>query len=87
MATIHDVLVRPRVTEKANYQVGSFNQYVFEVSRDATKTLIKDAIETLFNVTVMNVNVINAILGIIVLNKRLIGSRIHYGCFIIIYCE
>ena len=59
MATIHDVLVRPRVTEKANYQVGSFNQYVFEVSRDATKTLIKDAIETLFNVTVMNVNVIN----------------------------
>ena len=59
MATIHDVLIRPRVTEKSNYLVGSFNQYVFEVSRDATKTLVKDAIEILFNVTVMDVNVIN----------------------------
>lgn len=59
MATIHDVLRRPFVTEKANYQNALFHQYVFEVSNDATKTLVKDAIETLFEVKVVRVNVIN----------------------------
>ena len=60
MATIHDVLRRPFVTEKANYQNSLFHQYVFEVSSDATKTLVKDAVETLFDVKVVRVNVINA---------------------------
>jgi large subunit ribosomal protein L23 len=59
MATIHEVLRRPLVTEKSNYQTGDLNQYVFEVSRDATKTLIKDAIETFYDVDVVRVNVIN----------------------------
>jgi len=59
MSTIHDVLRRPFVTEKANYQNSLFHQYVFEVSADATKTLVKDAVETLFEVKVVRVNVIN----------------------------
>jgi large subunit ribosomal protein L23 len=58
MSTIYDVLRRPLVTEKSNYQV-SLNQYVFEVTRDATRTLVKDAVEQIFKVTVLRVNVIN----------------------------
>ncbi|HZD58790.1 MAG TPA: 50S ribosomal protein L23 [Anaerolineales bacterium] len=59
MTTIHDVLLRPIITEKSNYQSGFLNQYVFEVADDATKGLIKDAVETLFDVSVTGVNVMN----------------------------
>ena len=59
MTTIYDVLRRPLVTEKSNYQNSDLHQYVFEVAKDASKTLIKDAVETLFDVNVLRVNVIN----------------------------
>ena len=59
MATIYDVLRRPLITEKSNYQNANLHQYVFEVTIDATKTLVKDAVETLFDVNVLRVNVIN----------------------------
>ncbi len=59
MSTIYDVLRRPLFTEKSNYQNGKLHQYVFEVSVDATKTLVKDAVETMFDVDVLRVNVIN----------------------------
>ncbi len=60
MTTIYDVLRRPLVTEKSNYQVSKLHQYVFIVTDDATKTMVKDAVETLFEVTVLRVNVVNA---------------------------
>ena len=59
MSTIYDVLRRPIVTEKTNYMVTKLHQYVFEVSVDANRTLVKDAVEKLFNVTVVRVNIIN----------------------------
>jgi large subunit ribosomal protein L23 len=60
MITIYDVLRRPLVTEKSNYQNGKLNQFVFEVASDATKVMVKDALETLFDgVKVERVNVIN----------------------------
>ncbi len=59
MSTIYDVLRRPLFTEKSSYQNGKLHQYVFEVSGDATKTLVKDAVETLFDVDVLRVNVVN----------------------------
>jgi large subunit ribosomal protein L23 len=59
MATIHEVIRRPIVTEKSSYQTGDLNQYVFEVSMDATKGLVKDAVETFFDVDVLRVNIIN----------------------------
>ena len=58
MTTIYDVLRRPLVTEKSNYMNADLHQYVFEVSQDATKTLVKDAIETIYDVDVLRVNVI-----------------------------
>ncbi len=57
MTTVYDVLRRPIITEKSNYQAGELNQYVFEVAYDATKGLIKDSVETLFDVEVEKVNV------------------------------
>jgi large subunit ribosomal protein L23 len=59
MTTIYDVLRRPIITEKSNYQNGVLHQYVFEVDRAATKAMVKDAVETLFDVEVLKVNVIN----------------------------
>jgi large subunit ribosomal protein L23 len=59
MTTIYDVLRRPIITEKSNYQAGKLNQYVFEVDKQSTKTLVKEAVETLFNVKVERVNIIN----------------------------
>jgi large subunit ribosomal protein L23 len=59
MITIYDVLRRPLVTEKSNYQTGKLHQYSFEVASDATRTLVKDAVETLFDVKVTRVNILN----------------------------
>ncbi len=59
MSTIYDVLRRPIVTEKTNYMVTKLHQYVFEVSSEANRTMVKDAVEKLFNVTVVRVNIIN----------------------------
>lgn len=59
MTTIYDVLRRPIITEKTNYLSGELHQFVFEVTIDATKGMIKDAVETLFDVEVLRVNVIN----------------------------
>jgi len=52
---IYDILLGPVVTEKST--MGSeHNQVTFRVSLDATKPEIKEAIESLFNVKVDNVN-------------------------------
>jgi large subunit ribosomal protein L23 len=59
MPTVYDVLRRPLVTEKSSYQSGKLNQYSFIVADYATRTQVKDAIETLYDVTVEKVNIIN----------------------------
>ena len=60
MNTIYDVLRRPILTEKSSHQYSKLHQYVFEVASDATKSMVKDAVETLFDVKVLKVNIINA---------------------------
>jgi large subunit ribosomal protein L23 len=37
----------------------NLHQYIFEVTPNATKRLVKDAVETLFDVDVLTVNIIN----------------------------
>lgn len=59
MTTTYDILRRPLVTEKTNYQVNSLHQYVFEVAAGSTKTMVKDAVETIFDVKVLRVNILN----------------------------
>ncbi len=57
MTTIYDVLRRPLITEKTNYQLSVLNQYAFEISPNATKAMVKEAVETIFDVTVERVNI------------------------------
>ena len=59
MTTHFDILRKPLVTEKTNYQVNKLHQYVFEVAGDATRTQVKDAVESVFDVKVVRVNIIN----------------------------
>jgi large subunit ribosomal protein L23 len=59
MNTIYDILRRPLVTEKSSYQSGTLNQFSFVVTDTVTRTQVKDAIETLYDVNVKRVNIIN----------------------------
>jgi len=54
-----DVLRRPVITEKSNFMMGNLHQYVFEVARESTRQMVKEAVESLFDVTVLRVNIIN----------------------------
>lgn len=52
----YDVLVRPLQTEKTDVLKELSNQYVFEVARVANKRQIKEAVQGIFNVTVLDVH-------------------------------
>jgi len=86
MPTIYDVLRRPLITEKSNYQNSKLHQYLFEVAPDATKRLVKEAIETIYDVTVVRVNVVNVPpkRGRNLRNRRTVTRRIAYKKAIIL---
>lgn len=54
----YDVLRAPLLSEKSARLQGE-NCYVFKVAVEATKPEIRDAVQTIFNVTVESVNVVN----------------------------
>jgi len=54
----YSVILSPVITEKAT-RILENNQVIFNVSPNATKPQIKNAIEALFSVKVANVNTIN----------------------------
>lgn len=54
-----EVLIRPRVTEKANAQMEKSNRYTFVVDKRANKEEIKVAVEEFYNVKVAKVNTSN----------------------------
>src|SRR3990172_8746635 len=55
---LYEVLKRPLVTEKTTY-LRDIRQYAFEVDPRATKPMIKQAVEEIFKVNVVSVQVIN----------------------------
>jgi large subunit ribosomal protein L23 len=55
MPTLHRTIVRPIVTEKTNEAYQERGEYHFEVHPDATKTVIRQAVEQLFGVKVAGV--------------------------------
>ncbi len=59
-ATARDlsILLAPLVSEKTS-RIQENNQFVFEVATTATKAEVKSAVESLFNVKVEAVNVVN----------------------------
>ena len=64
---ISEVLLRPTITEKSTL-LQEERQYTFQVARKANKTLVKQAVEQNFNVSVTSVN--------ITVNR---GKRKRYG--------
>lgn len=53
-----DVIIKPVVSEKS-YAAYDSNVYTFVVAPDSTKVEIRQAIESIFNVKVTNVNTLN----------------------------
>jgi len=52
------VLKKPVITEKSLAEI-SFNKYTFEVDKKASKNQIKEAVEKLFKVSVLDVAIVN----------------------------
>ena len=51
------VLIRPVVSEKSYHQITE-NRYTFRVHKDAHKTQVRQAVEQLFGVKVISVNMV-----------------------------
>ena len=58
MSDLRDVILEPVVSEKS-YGLLESNVYTFKVRPDATKPPIRDAVESIFDVTVLKVNTLN----------------------------
>ncbi len=54
----YQIIIRPLITEK-NTTLMEYNKYCFEVDRYASKPQIKNAIENIFDVAVINVRTMN----------------------------
>lgn len=59
-ANPRDIIIRPIVTEKTSGMMKD-NKYTFQVAMGANKTEIRQAIEAIFNVKVVNVNTIRVL--------------------------
>jgi large subunit ribosomal protein L23 len=55
----YTILLAPHFSEKVAGLSDASNQYAFKVARDATKTEIKTAVESIFSVQVTNVTTLN----------------------------
>jgi len=72
MKNIHEILIRPLVTEKSSNDLAQ-NKYYFLVNPDATKIDIRNAIEHLYKVKVAAVNTLR-VKGKKRTQGRIIGS-------------
>ena len=54
-----NIIVSPRISEKATMRADLDNQHVFSVLKDATKSEIKKAVELMFDVKVKHVRLMN----------------------------
>lgn len=55
----YKVIIQPIDTEKTRYQASDLGQYTFEVDRSANKIEVKRAIEEIYGVEVVAVNMMN----------------------------
>jgi len=56
---VRRVLIRPVISEKSFQLVQAHNQYTFRVLDSAHKTLVRQAVEEQFDVTVTDVRIVN----------------------------
>jgi large subunit ribosomal protein L23 len=55
MKSLHDIIRAPLISEKGTFLTESANQVLFKVRPDANKIEVKQAVETLFKVKVVQV--------------------------------
>jgi len=55
MTHVQDIILKPIVTEKSSLQSETFNRFGFVVTLKSNKNQIKDAVESLYDVKVLNV--------------------------------
>lgn len=56
MKDLYEVIKRPLLTEKSTAKKEAFNEVAFEVDRRANRAEVKAAVQTLFKVKVLRVN-------------------------------
>lgn len=54
-----DVIIRPVITEQSMKLMADDNKVTFEVAKGVNKIEVKEAVEKLFNVDVVKVNIMN----------------------------
>jgi large subunit ribosomal protein L23 len=72
----YDILLHPVITEKAT-MCSQDNKVVFKVAINATKSCVKEAVETLFKVKVKSVNTLRQV-GKTKRFKGILGKRSDY---------
>lgn len=68
-----DIIKGPIVTEKSMKLKEDFNKYTFKVDKKANKIQIKQAVEEIFKVKVLNVATIN-----VLPKRKRVGQHIGY---------
>ncbi len=68
---IYEVIKKPLVTEKTTLEKDAKNIIAFEIDKNANKIEVKEAVEAIFKVEVLDVNTIN-IAG----KKKRVGKNI-----------
>ncbi len=61
MSQAVDIIIRPIITEKTTHLSEGQNTITFEVRKGSNKTEIRQAVEELFKVKVLKVNVVNVL--------------------------
>ncbi|MBR4457130.1 MAG: 50S ribosomal protein L23 [Solobacterium sp.] len=59
MMSARDIIKRPIITEKTMKQNGEENKITFEVAKDANKTAVAQAVEEIYGIKPVKVNVVN----------------------------
>ncbi|MGN1343088.1 MAG: 50S ribosomal protein L23 [Traorella sp.] len=59
MNNYRDIIVRPIITEKSMKLMENENKVTFEVAKGTNKTQVRQAVESIFGVKVVSVNVLN----------------------------
>lgn len=58
MSSVYNIISKPHVSEKST-DLAEINQYTFEVFPNMNKNKVKEAVETIYGVDVLSVNMIN----------------------------
>ncbi len=86
MRNPHDILLKPRITEKGSVMAEAAPCVIFEVPLDANKSEIKNAVRAVFNVEVKGVHTM-IVRGKVKRRGRHIGRRSNWKKAIVTLAE